>query len=171
MGHPIIDGRARRIGEAADNAIVPVARQHQRGNFVSADAPLVLPNPPIAEVEPPAGGPTSIIALKTTYLDRARGFQLEIAPVAAVVGIASCVAGVALFSVPILSWAALQVFVTAFCFTWAAGYALHKLVSPDGALWINVVLLWINVYAERRHRHQRYWTAYHDARRDAGKEE
>ena len=109
----------------------------------------------------------SMVELRTSYTDRAKGFVWAITPVAAVTGVLSCVAGVTLFAVPLLSWTLLQTFLAFFCVTWIVGYGLHLLMSPDGALLLNTVFLWRTVQREQEDRHRRYWTAYQDARQDA----
>ena len=149
-----------------DRQPAPLAR---RGTFVPpAPQPQPLPAQPAPmdgfNVPSPA---TANVELRTSYEDRARGFVWAITPVALVTGVLSCVAGVALFSVPLLSWAILQVFLAFFCVTWIIGYGLHLLMSPDGALFVNTWLLWRTVQREQEDRHRRYWQAYHDARQDS----
>ena len=141
-------------------------------NFVQAlPAPRVQFMPPDGAQEalnvPSAA--TAQVQLRTTYSDRARGFAIVIAPVAVVTGIVALVAGVTLAGVPFLSWAALQTFLLFFCVTWIVGYVLHTFVSPDGATWLHVFSTWRMVSREQKFRHDRYWTSYHDARREDGR--
>lgn len=168
MNNQVIDGHARHVATYEESPTAqPLAR---RSTFV----PAPPPNLPPVQVAPldTFNVPTpaqSVTQLHTTYEDRSRGFVWVITPVAAVTGVLSCVAGVSLFSVPLLSWAILQTFLAFFCLTWIVGYGLHMFVSPDGALFLNTVFLWRTVRAEQKDRHARYWTSYHDARRDAGR--
>ena len=136
-------------------------------NFVQASpAPRVQFMPPDGAQEalnvPSAA--TAQVQLRTTYSDRARGFAIVIAPVAVVTGIVALVAGVPVLSFAILTW-----FLTAFCLTWCMAYALWTFISPDGAAWLHVWQTWRMVSREQKFRHDRYWTSYHDARREDGR--
>ena len=145
--------------------IVPVRRNN---NFVPA--PRVTQATAVQPLETfnvPTPS-TSVTELRTTYEDRSKGFLWAIAPVAIVTGVLSCVAGVALFRVPLLSWSLLQTFLAVFCATWVVGYVSHLVMSPDGALFANTWQLWRTVGREQQFRHDRYWQEYTDSRRDAG---
>ena len=141
-------------------------------NFVQAlPAPRVQVLPPETPQEAlnvPSAAQT-FVQLRTTYSDRARGFALSIAPVAVVTGVLSCVAGVTLAGVPVLSFSILTWFLTAFCLTWIVAYGLWTFVSPDGAAWLHVWQTWRMVRREQQFRHDRYWTSYRDARREDGR--
>lgn len=149
----------------------PITSLARRETFVPAAPVQPLPAQPAPlegfNVPSPA---TSNVELRTSYTDRARGFVWAITPVALVTGVLSCVAGVTLFAVPLLSWAILQVFLAFFCVTWIIGYGLHLLLSPDGALFFNTFMLWRTVQREQEDRHRRYWTQYRDSRRDSGRQ-
>ena len=88
-----------------DSAIVPVRRN---SNYV--------PAPRVVQVSPVQGLETfnvptpaqSLVELRTTYEDRSKGFLWATTPLAVVTGILATVAGVALFSVPLLSWTVLK---------------------------------------------------------------
>ena len=168
-----VDSYARR-GEPQPQPqpeYTPVTSLARRETFVPAAPVQPLPAQPAPlegfNVPSPA---TSSVELRTSYEDRARGFVWSITPVAAVTGVLSCVAGVVLAGVPLLSFAILTWFLTAFCLTWAIGYALHLLLSPDGALFFNTFMLWRTVEREQKDRHKRYWTQYRDSRRDSGRQ-
>ena len=166
-----VDSYAERGTAQPQPDYTPVTTLARRQTFVPAAPVSPLPAQPAPldgfNVPSPA---TSNVELRTSYEDRARGFVWAITPVAAVTGVLSCVAGVALFSVPLLSWALLQTFLAFFCLTWIIGYGLHLLMSPDGALVMNTWLLWRTVRREQEDRHARYWTQYHDSRRDSGRQ-
>ena len=85
----------------------------------------------------------SLVELRTTYTDRSKGFLWATTPLAIVTSILATIAGVALFSVPLLSWSLLQVFMVTFCLTWAVAYLAHLGMSPDGALLLNLSLIHI----------------------------
>ncbi len=164
-----IDGYARPVQPQPE--VEPVTSLARRSNFVPAASRVIEVQPPVPmegfNVPSPA---QSMVELRTSYTDRSRGFVWAITPVAAITGLLSCVAGVALFAVPALSFAILTWFLTAFCLTWIVGYVAHLLLSPDGALFANTWFLWRTVQREQKHRHDRYWTSYRDARRDSGRQ-
>ena len=153
-----------------DTAQTSIVRRSD--NFVQAlPAPRAYslsPETPQEALNVPSAA-TAQVQLRTTYSDRARGFALSIAPVSVVTGVLSCVAGVTLAGVPVLSFAILTWFLTAFCVTWCVAYALWTFVSPDGATWLHVWQTWRMVSREQKFRHDRYWTSYHDARREDGR--
>ena len=166
-----VDSYAERGTAQPQPDYAPVTSLDRRQTFVPAAPVQPLPAQPAPldgfNVPSPA---QSMVELRTSYTDRAKGFVWAITPVAAVTGVLSCVAGVTLFAVPLLSWAILQVFLAFFCVTWIIGYGLHLLMSPDGALFLNTWFLWRTVRHEQKDRHLRYWTSYQDSRRDAGRQ-
>ena len=139
----------------------------KRDTFVTPRAaPVVEILPPEALDVPDVRSPVQgLVRVDGDYVDRSKGFLWSITPVAVVTGVLSCVAGVALFSVPLLSFTVLLWFMTAFCVTWAIGYALHTFVSPDGVLFLHAWQTWRTVRAEQKHRHAAYWHSV-GARRD-----
>lgn len=159
-----VDGVARRVDTPQETAIVP----QRYSTFVApAPQPVTIHTPQLdampdtLNVTSPA---TADVQLRTTYLDRSLGFRTAIMPVAVVTGVLSCVAGVALFSVPILSWVALQTFLAFFCLAWIIGYLAHLLISPDGALFWHTWQLWRTVHSEQKFRQQMYRQRYKDGR-------
>jgi len=163
-----VDSYAERGTAQPQPEYTPVTSLARRETFVPAAPVQPLPAPLDGfNVPSPA---QAMVELRTSYTDRAKGFVWAITPVAIITGVLSCVAGVALFSVPLLSWTILQVFLAFFCVTWIIGYGLHLLMSPDGALVLNTVFLWRTVQREQEDRHRRYWTAYQDSRRDSGRQ-
>ena len=160
-----VDGYARPVQPLPE--VEPVTSLARRSNYVPAAPRVIEVQPPVPmegfNVPSPA---QSMVELRTSYTDRSKGFVWAITPVAVITGLLAGVAGVALFSVPVLSWSLLQVFLAFFCVTWIVGYVAHLLISPDGALFANTWFLWRTVQREQKHRHDRYWTSYRDARRD-----
>lgn len=139
------------------NTFVPAPRTPTQ---VQQPAPLEAFN-----VQSPA---QSLVRIDSSYEDRSRGFVWVTLPVAATVGVLSCVAGVALFRTPVLSFGILTWFLTAFCATWIVAWVSHLAISPDGAALWSSLALWRTVSREQQFRHDRYWQEYTDARRDNG---
>lgn len=106
------------------------------------------------EVLPPAS--TSHVDLHTTYSDRAKGFQLATLPVSVGFGVGALIVAIAGYGVPVLSITALAVFWLAFLAWWLVGWAIHHLISPDGAALIHALLGWRYLYREQAERHRRY---------------
>ena len=104
------------------------------------------------------------IVLRTTYSDRADGFIRATTPLAAVTGLITLVAAVGLFSVPLLSFAALLWLFSGFAVAWLIAYVSHLFISPDGSTWWHTIMLWRIVEREQRFRHERFWTQYYDQR-------
>lgn len=102
------------------------------------------------------------VTLRTTYSDRADGFIRATTPLAVVTGLITLVAAVGLFSVPLLSFAALLWLFSGFAVTWLIAYVSHLFISPDGSTWWHTIMLWRIVEREQRFRHERFWTQYYD---------
>lgn len=125
-------------------------------------APLPEDRRPVVEVLPPADLPallptaTSHVELRTGYTDRAKGFQLATVPVALAFGVGVLVVAMVGFSVPAFSVAALTVFWVAFLAWWLVGWAIHHVVSPDGAALLGAVLQYRYLRHEQRERLRRY---------------
>ena len=168
-----VDGQARRV----DTYVAPQEAQQQTA-LARRDTYVAPRAAPVVEIMPPAGpldvpdvqSPVQgLVRVDGDYVDRSKGFLWSITPVGIVTGVLSAIAGVALFSVPLLSFTVLLWFMTAFCLTWTAGYMLHTFVSPDGVLFIHAWQTWRTVRAEQKHRHAAYWHSV-DARRDGGRQ-
>lgn len=100
--------------------------------------------------------PQTTIMPHATYHDRARGFGLATAPLAGVVGIVAALIGISAFSVPILSVGALLLVLAGFAATWLVAYVGHLFISPDGALFLHVLLTWRYLGREQKERIKRY---------------
>lgn len=159
-----------------DTYVAPLEAQPQQTALARRDTYVAPRAAPVVEVLPPEAldvpdvhSPVQgQVRVDGDYQDRAKGFLWAVTPVAVVTGVLSCVAGVALFSVPLLSFTVLLWFMTAFCVTWATGYALHVAVSPDGVLFFHAWQTWRTVQREQRHRHAAYWHSV--GRRDGGRQ-
>ena len=135
-------------------------------------APIVRYTPSMVDILPPETPylpaqvtPTPTI-LRGTYEDRSRGFLLATLPLATVASVVAFIAGIALFAVPILSWSALLVFFGMFCLSYTVAYLAHTFVSPDGVPFLQAWAVYRLTREEQKHRHERYWTAREDSRRD-----
>lgn len=136
-------------------------RQKELSSYVEPYAPGEV-TAPIVRYEPMAPAellpPASIahVELRTTYTDRARGFQLATLPISLAFGVGALIVGIAGWSVPVLSVAALTIFWLAFLAWWLLGWLVHHAVSPDGVALIHALLGWRLLYREQAERHKRY---------------
>jgi hypothetical protein len=92
----------------------------------------------------------------SSHRDRAHGFVLVTAPLAAATGFVVLLIAVSAAGIPVLSVAALLIALGGFTFAWLIALFLHIWVSPDGALFIHVLLLWRMLFIEGRERRRRY---------------
>lgn len=125
-------------------------------NFV---APYREPPPQVVEVENWRELPSAPITPPmphSNYTDRARGFSLATAPLAAATGFVVLLIGIAAFGVPLLSVAALLLALGGFSLVWLVAYVAHVFVSADGALFVHVLMGWGYLRREQRERFKRY---------------
>jgi len=92
----------------------------------------------------------------SSHSDRAHGFVLVTAPLAAATGLVVLLVAISAFGLPVLSVAALLVALAGFTAAWLVAYALHVFVSSDGALFLHVILMWRLLFLEGRDRRRRY---------------
>lgn len=138
----------------ATGEVVHVQGYDRAPNFVD---PGPRPSPPTVYVEAAPLAPmqptaTSTVELRTTYTDRARGFQLATVPVALCFGIGGLMVAVAGYSVPILSVTALVTFWLGFLAWWLIGWAIHHIASPDGVALLSAILGYRYLRHEQRER-------------------
>jgi hypothetical protein len=129
-------------------------------------APLPEPKTRIEVLPPdllPPMMPTAqtTVELKTTYTDRAKGFQLATLPISVAFGVGVLVVAMVGWSVPIFSLGALAVFWLAFLGWWLLGWAIHHIASPDGIALVQSILMYSYVRSEQKERHRRY-ASLHD---------
>ena len=136
-------------------------RQKELPTYVSPYAPGEAPAPIVryepmlpAEVLPPAS--VAHVELRTTYTDRAVGFQLATLPISVAFGVGALIVAIAGYAVPVVSVAALAVFWLAFLAWWLLGWAIHHIVSPDGVSLIHALLGWRYLQREQAERFKRY---------------
>jgi hypothetical protein len=127
----------------SNNFVAPAPRQ--RVEIVPVDDPT--PMLPTAHTS---------VELHTTYIDRAKGFQLAMLPIAAAFGLGALIVAVAGYSVPLVSIGALAVFWLAFLAWWLIGWTIHHIASPDGIALVQALLMYHFVRAEQKERHKRY---------------
>jgi hypothetical protein len=124
-------------------------------------APLPEPRTRV-EILPPDELPPMLptaqthVELKTTYTDRAKGFQVATVPIAIAFGVGTLIVAIAGYSVPLWSLGALAVFWLAFLGWWLLGWAIHHIASPDGIALVQTLLMYKYVRNEQRERHRRY---------------
>jgi hypothetical protein len=121
--------------------------------FVAPD-----PAPPRVEIIhsdlPPA--PISLPMPHSSHTDRSRGFVLVTAPLAAATGFVVLLIAIAAAGIPVLSVAALLIALAGFTFAWLVALFFHIWVSPDGALFLHIILVWRLLFIEARERRRRY---------------
>lgn len=128
--------------KARDN-FVPALRE--KSTIVEVEVAQDLPAPPQTVLLPTAN-----------YTDRARGFGLATGPLAAATGFVVLLIGISAFGVPVLSVAALLLALGGFTVAWLVAYVVHTVISPDGATFAHVVMMWGYLKREQRERHARY---------------
>ena len=126
----------------------------------------VLPPEQAPIYMPPQAQPLSRIELRTTYADRSRGYLISMLPLAAVASLVGVIIAVSLFSVPLVSGAALLTFWGIFAAVYLVSYLAHLLVSPDGAAFLAIFGVYLMASREQRHRHDAFWARYEDERED-----
>jgi uncharacterized membrane protein HdeD (DUF308 family) len=90
------------------------------------------------------------------HLDRARGFTLATAPLAAATGLVILLIAVTAFGVPVLSVMALLLALGGFALVWGAAFIAHTFVSPDGALLVYTLSVFAYLKREQKERHRRH---------------
>ena len=109
-------------------------------------------------VDMPVMMPTAqtMVELRTTYTDRAVGFQLATMPISIAFGVGALVVAVVGYSVPVLSIGALAVFWLAFLGWWLLGWTIHHIASPDGIALVQTILMYKYIRADQQERHRHY---------------
>jgi hypothetical protein len=127
---------------------------HKRSSNFVAPAPKQVE---IVEVERTLPAPPATVLLPTAnYTDRAHGFTIASAPLAAATGVVVLLIGVSAYGIPVLSVAALLCALAGFTVAWLIAYVIHTVISPDGSTFAHVVMAWGFLRAEQKERHRRY---------------
>lgn len=136
-------------------------RRQELSTYVAPYAPGEMPAPVVRyeplqplELLPPAS--VAHVELRTTYTDRARGFQAATLPVSVAFGIGGALVAALGWQIPWLSLSMLAIFWLAFLAWWLLGWAVHHIVSPDGVALIHALLGWRYLQREQTERHRRY---------------
>jgi hypothetical protein len=115
-----------------------------RDTFVPpAPAPIVRRVevlPPEPHEVSPALPVQTVQKVTTSAVDRAKGFSIVSIPLAAMAGFVAFLVAVGLFSVPIVSGAALVVLFGTFAGVWLVAWIWHQSASPDGITLWTVIL-------------------------------
>lgn len=98
----------------------------------------------------------SEIQIRTSYRDRAEGFNIAIRYLALLMGVLSVIVAVMGIGVPFFDIAVVAWFGTAFCITWLIGWIFNQLVSPDGATLLSALLGYRLIRHEQKERHKYY---------------
>lgn len=98
---------------------------------------------------------TTQTMLRTSYVDKAKGFQVATVPLAVAVGIGAALLAYLLRDTPLLSAPTFIVFWLGFLFVWVAGWLVHNLFSSDGVALTHTALGWWFVFREQKERHKR----------------
>lgn len=136
-------------------------RYDREVNFVPALREPDPPKPVIIDIDPreivtlPSAALTQT-EIRTSHVDRAKGFQIVSVPLAGAVGAGSLIVGIVGFSVPVFSVAALAWLWGGFLATWLAAWVVHNVVSPDGIALLHTLLGWSYLRREQTERHKRY---------------
>lgn len=109
-----------------------------------------------ADLAPMLPTASTAVELRTTYRDRAEGFQVATVPIALAFGVGALVVAVVGWAVPVVSITALAVFWLAFLAWWLGGWLIHTLVSPDGIALLQAVMGYRYVRHEQKARLRRY---------------
>jgi len=143
---------------SVDNFVEPAAIQPIRPYRVEVLPPAAPMTPTV-----PTTSRTDVM-LKTTYVDRARGFNTVAVPLSAAVGVGSLIIGVAGFAVPVFSVGALATLWLGFLATWLVAWAIHTVISPEGNALVTTFFAWGWLAREQRHRHdlERWQSGYYE---------
>jgi hypothetical protein len=131
-------------------------RYNTKHNYVEA-----YPVPVVRRVEilPPEPGAVDLRApveirqeLRTSAVDRAKGFNISTAGLAAMVGVGGVLLAVVGWQMPLFSLAALTTFFTLAMGVWLIAWAWYNLASPDGVGVLSVLLQYRLLRHEQRAR-------------------
>lgn len=95
---------------------------------------------------------TTQTMLRTSYVDKAKGFQVATVPLAVAVGIGAALLAYLLRDTPLLSAPTFVIFWLGFLVVWVAGWVVHNLFSSDGVALTHTLLGWWFVFRQQRER-------------------
>jgi uncharacterized protein YacL len=131
-------------------------RQRHPANFVAAD-PRSVDMPPAIhsvtlEVTPSA---QQAVVMHTSAVDRSKGFQIAITPIALVLAILAVLVSV-VFENQIFTFLSLLIFWCVFAVVYVIGWALTALVTPEFVSWYEARRKWNIVEREQSERWDHY---------------
>ena len=129
-------------------------RPQGQGQFVEPERKqeiIKLPNRPeqstYIEVAPTV---RSVVDVRTSHVDRAKGFNIVIAPFACVVGFLATMYAVAFKDYPLFSLVTGVYFFTWFAVIWVIGFlAINVLLTPEFAGLLDMLFKWLYLFKER----------------------
>lgn len=130
-------------------------------NFVPAmpsrQAQMAMPvNSQVAHVIDVAPVATQHVEMKTSAVDRAKGFLLASVPLYAMFALAVVAVVVLGWNVPLASMATLAIFVLSFTAAWIIGYAYTLQISPEGVSLYEAKEKWGVIRREQDYRWNHY---------------
>jgi hypothetical protein len=143
----------------AENAGRQLPAVNRGKNFVAPASQPVVSTPPVwtpaqAHELQPAQSVGQIVTMATSHVDRAKGFGIKTASLAAVIGGLAVIVAVVGFRVPLLSLPILLWFGTGFGIVWLAAYLWSEAASPDGVTLFQVFGGLRLVRHEQKFRHE-----------------
>lgn len=139
------DDRRNRYDTGA--SFVPAIRDPAPPRTVYVDPTDLTVLPPAAHLQ---------TEIRTSHVDRAKGFQVATVPIAIAAGVGALIIAVVGWSVPAMSLIGLLIFWAAFLAWWVLGWLIHNVMSPDGIALIHTLLGWAYLRRDQRERHKRY---------------
>lgn len=149
-------------------------RKTETGAWVEVDDKeriirIIDPGTEQTEIEPytaqmPEAIPVRVVApsvqqqviLKTSYVDRARAFNVKVRWLAVPVSIAAALLAYVGVGIPVLSIRMLTVISCSYMATWLIAFIWSELTSADGVSLLHTIMGWNYLRREQRERHRYY---------------
>jgi hypothetical protein len=130
-----LDALKRNGSWEVEPAQQPARRQNTSLVLPTAKTEIVRIEPYIT-VEPHQLAPSNVVQtvqkVETSEVDRAKGFNLAVAPLAGIAGLVAAVIAAGMFSVPVWSGLFLVVLFGTFAATWTVAYFWNQITSVGG---------------------------------------
>lgn len=107
----------------------------------------------VLDVAPTA---TQHIEMRTSAVDRAKGFLISNLPLFAAFALVVVLAAINLHGSPLLSWFSFNVFWTTFTGAWLVSYVVTLVVSAEGVALFEAIMKWRIISREQRERWRYY---------------
>lgn len=134
------------------NFVAALPPDHQTAYTLPAKPEILPAYEPRANVAQPV---TQHVEMRTSAVDRSKGFQIAITPVAFVLGFLAVLVSVA-FESEFLSFASVLIFWLTFSAVYVAGWALTAVVTPEFVTLINALRQWKLLEREQFERWDHY---------------